>query len=253
MIFREGIGDVLAEGLLTAAKKIGRNSEYYINHVRGLAMHELGYPNVTPAFKGVVLSIALNARGDSVTAMSPMGAGQMPIEELRTITGMPDIPEGPDGFIGFSLTCDGKPEIYKYLEDVAIIADSLSMCKQHSRWAHKINPPEDIAEFLSVLSGRAVDVQTLFDYADKIRTLEYAYLLQEGYTREKQVLPERFYEPIKEGPFTGMQLTHEELEGMKTKYYQLRGWDEKTGIPTEETLKRYGFNKAAQNLKDVSG
>ena len=39
---REGIGDLLAEGALRAAKKIGRGSEQYVVHVKGLevAMHD---------------------------------------------------------------------------------------------------------------------------------------------------------------------------------------------------------------------
>lgn len=36
---------------------------------------------------------------------------------------------------------------------------------------------------------------------------------------------------------------------MKDKHYILRDWDVKTGIPTKETLKKFGLDDAAENLK----
>ena len=79
-----------------------------------------------------------------------------------------------------------------------------------------------------------------------------AYDITEGFSREKQTLPERFFKTIDRGPYKGEKLDPAKLEEMKTKYYKLRGWDEKTGIPTEELLNKYGLEDVAQNLKDLN-
>lgn len=246
MAFREGIGNILADGILPAAKAIGRNSEYYASHSRGLPMSELNNPNFTGAMKGAALAIVVSSRGDTLKIMSTTTTAHLTPAEAKAMTGTEMARK--------SLKCDGKPELVKFMEDTVVMADTLSFCKLQTQWtSFGVCRWEDFAAFLSAGSGRAIDVQTLLDFANKIRTLERAYEIQEGYTREKQVLPERFYETIKEGRLKGLRLTHEELEDMKTKYYRLRGWDEETGIPTEEILNRYGFNKAVQNLKGISG
>ncbi len=38
---------------------------------------------------------------------------------------------------------------------------------------------------------------------------------------------------------------------MKDKYYVLRGWDVKTGIPTGETLEKSGLDHAANELREL--
>jgi aldehyde:ferredoxin oxidoreductase len=246
MAFREGIGNVLAEGILPAAKAIGRNSEYHASYNRGLPVSEVSIPNLVGGLKGVALGLVVSSRGDTMEAVSPGTTTENTPEATIAMTG---IEASAD-----VVSCEGKPEFVKFTEDVIAIADSVSFCKLHTQWTSwGLVRMEDIAAFLSAGSGRAVDVNMLFDDANKVRTLEHAYLLQEGYTRGEQVLPEQYYETIKAGPLKGMQLTHEELEGMKTQYYRLRGWDENTGIPTEETLNRYGLSKVVQNLKNISG
>jgi aldehyde:ferredoxin oxidoreductase len=44
-------------------------------------------------------------------------------------------------------------------------------------------------------------------------------------------------DPLPEGPAKGMVIEKETLEMMKDAYYEIRGWDKKTGKPTVEKLK----------------
>jgi aldehyde:ferredoxin oxidoreductase len=56
---------------------------------------------------------------------------------------------------------------------------------------------------------------------------------KEGLTRKDDVLPERFFtEPIPEGPDKGAVLSRKEVEDTLDEYYELRGWDKATGLPT---------------------
>ncbi len=67
-----------------------------------------------------------------------------------------------------------------------------------------------------------------------------------GSTRQADRLPEKFFRPLTGGgPTDGVALTHEEVEGALQEYYAQAGWDQATGIPKPETLKRLGLEWAA--------
>jgi aldehyde:ferredoxin oxidoreductase len=61
---------------------------------------------------------------------------------------------------------------------------------------------------------------------------------REGFTREHDVLPERVFKPIPEGPGKGTGINKEDFSKGQEMYYKIAGWDEKTGNPTEKTLKK---------------
>jgi aldehyde:ferredoxin oxidoreductase len=85
--------------------------------------------------------------------------------------------------------------------------------------------------------------------AERIVNLERAFNCREGFNREMDILSPRFMtEPIPEGPSKGMYYPKEELEKLKDKYYDLRGWDKKTGIPTKKKLEELGLTKEAKDL-----
>jgi aldehyde:ferredoxin oxidoreductase len=71
--------------------------------------------------------------------------------------------------------------------------------------------------------------------------LERLFIAREGITRADDTLPARFLEePVPEGcgPSTGSVL---ELDEMLDEYYQARGWDVATGLPTKEKLEELGL------------
>jgi len=61
--------------------------------------------------------------------------------------------------------------------------------------------------------------------------------VRQGIRRKDDTLPRKiFEEPLKRGKFKGEVMDEEKFEKMKDEYYELRGWDGKTGIPKKETL-----------------
>jgi len=46
-----------------------------------------------------------------------------------------------------------------------------------------------------------------------------------------------------------MRLERDKFDKMKDEHYILRDWDVKTGIPTKETLKKFGLDDVAEDLK----
>ncbi len=62
--------------------------------------------------------------------------------------------------------------------------------------------------------------------------------------------PEKFAEPIAEGPFEGAVFS--DLDKRLDEYYKMRGWDQKTGLPTWEKLIELDLSHVAQELKKVN-
>jgi aldehyde:ferredoxin oxidoreductase len=85
---------------------------------------------------------------------------------------------------------------------------------------------------------------------ERVFTLLKAYTIREGLNRKDDTLPERFFkEPMPEGPAKGGVLSREEVEGFLDEYYDLRGWDKKTGLPFAEKFNTLGLGKIGADLK----
>ena len=73
--------------------------------------------------------------------------------------------------------------------------------------------------------------------------------MREGIDREKDILPARLMaEPLPAGPAQGMVIERDTLEMMKDAYYDFRGWDRETGIPTPAKLRELGLEDLIADL-----
>ena len=54
-------------------------------------------------------------------------------------------------------------------------------------------------------------------------------------------------EPVDAGPYKGFMTSEKELRSMLTRYYELQGYDLKSGKPTREVLSSLGL------LQDIKG
>jgi len=275
MTFREGFGDVLADGILPAAEKIGRGAVDYAPHMKGLPLYVPFKPEELVSKKGQALALAMSSRGDT------MRSGALGVQEGFVTEGTallyPD-EKLATGFIEatrqkakrisgtekafLANEYEGKPEIIIYAEDVVTIVDCLSACKLCSSYNCGRFGEEYQARLFSAGSGRETSVEQLFTLAGKVRTLERAYCARQGMTRELDSLPKRYldkkitytdinFENLKDIHFEEKSATLDsgKFEQMKDKYYALRGWDVATGTPTQETLVQNGLEDVAQDLK----
>jgi aldehyde:ferredoxin oxidoreductase len=255
IVFREGIGDILAEGMLPAAREIGRGAEEYALHVKGIPMFEGGTPEWLPYFKAGCLSNAVGPRGDSSRAC--VGTTEiMYMQHEKTSKEAAELTrQYAKAITGTEKTADpgyeGKPELVIYFEGITLLCDLLSTCKYLSMWNNVVAlTPEYQAKLFSAGSGIETSVEDLFEFANKVRTMERAYEAGEGLTREQETLPRKFFDnPIREGDLKGAVLEPDKFEEMKDHYYALRDWDVATGIPTEATLGRFGLDDVAEDLK----
>ncbi len=234
---RQGIGDLLAEGVRIAAKKIGQGAEEFAMHIKGqeMPMHE------GRGKKGHGLSFAISNRGACHL--------QMESDDLFEEAKYPEI--GIDETVKADRLYTGpeKVKLVKIVNDLFILYDCLPIC----RWT--VYPCggrrlETFAEIINAATGWDVTIGELMTVGERTCNLERAFNIREGITRKDDVLPKRLMEePLPEGPYKGEVLSKDVLDKMLDYWYELRGWNNKTGIPTREKLKELGLENATRQLE----
>ena len=74
-------------------------------------------------------------------------------------------------------------------------------------------------------------------------TMARAFNLREGLSAADDKLPNRFFQPKKDGVLSTKYYDREQLEKAKSYYYSLMGWDPETGIPLPEKLQELGIEQ----------
>lgn len=194
---REGIGEVLAEGIVHASKVW--DLEDIAVHVKGL--EPAGYDPRT--LKGMGLAYATSDRGAChlrTTFFRPELAGLSPPDEIQ-----------------------GKAEMLVDYEDRLNLFDALILC----RFYRDLYPWEELEKVIHLVTGKRSSKRELQKIASRIADMTRTFNLREGLKPEHDRLPQRLHrEPLP----SGQRLTEDELQHMVEEYYRLRGWDEK-GVP----------------------
>lgn len=101
---------------------------------------------------------------------------------------------------------------------------------------------------IALATGWNMTMRECMEVGERALKLTRAFNAREGLTRKDDVLPKRLMEPLPDGLFAGKPLTQEMLDTMLDNYYELRGWDKKTGIPTKEKLSAVGLEHVAGQI-----
>jgi aldehyde:ferredoxin oxidoreductase len=231
LAYREGIGDLLADGMVEAAQKIGKGSDYYLIHVKGQPSIE---PFRVPKGWGLGVSTSpVAGRHLRGTVRGPAHSG--PGGTDYDITHYPNQAK--------AVVWQGKT---KELED------NLGICNYVGTWsgAHFLTP-QNYAEMVQTAMGLPVTEKDLMEhYAVIGRNLEKAFnTLHTKLTRKDDLPPRRFrQEEVKTGPYQGFKADEYQYNGMLDEFYQLWGWDKKTGMQTRKELERIGLKDVADKL-----
>jgi len=224
--FREGFGDLLAEGSWRAARKIGKGSEKYAMTVKkqSFAMHEpRGKNNIAFAF-----------------ATSPTGADHieaahdMPFEEGRWA--VPDV--YPVGILKGVPARDLSPKKvswFIYNQHIYSFLNSLSMCFFTAGPA-RLFRLNDVVKMVHYTTGWETSLFEMMLLGERTTTLARLFLTREGLSRKDDTLPDRMFEPLESGSLTGEKLDREKFKKALDYYYEMMGWDVATGIPREAKL-----------------
>lgn len=101
---------------------------------------------------------------------------------------------------------------------------------------------ELIISMLSAITGIDYDRAQFIKAGERIFNLEKLFNYREGFRREDDWLPDRFFDDaFTVGPKKGARLDRAKFRDMLTQYYRERGWDTETTKPKEAKLKELGL------------
>lgn len=232
--YREGFGNLLANGFKTAMSEIGKNSQYFAIQIKGMSnLHSDERP--TPS---LALGIATSTRGaDHLRSRPAIDLYGLPEDILEEIYGSP---------VSSDYTSyEEKSRMVWWQELLYAITDSLGTCKFQTVFC-AVNAPkwEEFAELIRLVSGIEMTKAQLMEIGERIYTIERMFNLREGFSRKDDTLPERYFsEPTSTGlPIArGKSIDKSKFEKMLDEYYELHGWDN-NGHPKSMTLKRLGLD-----------
>jgi aldehyde:ferredoxin oxidoreductase len=213
--FRKGLGNLLADGSLAAARKIGGDAEKLTVTVKGLE-----FPMHDPrAFWSMGINYATGARG------------ACHLEGLPFIveTGVPMPEFGYNAKLNPRVT-DGKALLAARMHSLMAIYNGLGMCKFYTR----VFNPTPLTEALNALTGWRWSWEDLMEAGDRIFNLKRLYNVRLGVTRTDDQLPHRILNLKKRGDDLP-NIPPEAFKKMLDEYYEVRGWTP-DGLPTPETL-----------------
>jgi aldehyde:ferredoxin oxidoreductase len=215
--YREGVGDLLADGVKRAADALGEGAEKAAIHVKGLEM----------AADGVRAS-----KGEAVAhVISPRGADHLrPYASAIDAFGYREPQLGIEQEVDYLE--DDKKEWVKPLQEFSMVPNMLGVCLFTTiTLAIK---PDTWAGLFSAAVGRVVTKEELLRSAERVINLERVINAAFGFDRSDDVLPARFLEePAPDGRGEGETV---DLDVALEDYYTSMGWDLGTGLPTTETL-----------------
>lgn len=233
MAFREGIGDLLADGTRVAAEKIGQGSERYAMHVKGLELP--GYD-----VRGA------KAHGLNY-ATSYTGADHCRGYAFQEIFGIP-IPEAVDRF-----AVKGKGKLTKWNQDLrTATTDCPTMCGFIMDMALPAVAAQNTASLMEAVTGIDFTVDDIMRVGERINNLARAFNILAGLTVTDDCLPKRLMtEPLKSGGSKGQTVSKEQMDTMLEEYFNERGWNAETGVPTVEKLEELGLGYVVGRIKNT--
>jgi aldehyde:ferredoxin oxidoreductase len=222
---REGLGDILADGILSAAEKFGKGAEDCAIHVKGMPV-----PLHEPRGKvGVGLGYAVSATGPDHMEYphDPFWATEAGIALLRPL----GILEPVDVFDFGSQ----KIRIFVYLQQYWNLLNSLGVCM----FTAKPFGPQTfngIVDYVKAVTGWETSLFDLLKVGERHANMARIFNLREGFTARDDILPNRFFQPMEGGTLKGKRIDREEFSKALETYYGMMGWDPKTGVPKKEKL-----------------
>jgi len=245
---REGIGDILADGL-QGLERLGKGATEYAMHIKGgwrlfdprlntlgtLEFAQLVNPRAAIVVPGGVGAPSYNP-GRPVEEWVRQGRREgMSEESIRRVF-------GPKTFNVGRLT--------KHAEDWFSLFNCLGLC--HRLYINRFHDAAPLAGMYSAVTGIETTPAELMRAGERAWNLYKLLNVREGFGRKDDRAPDVWFQPMKapdrELPLMDYHKTHvltrEEIEGLISDYYDERGWDRQSGIPKPETLADLG-------LKDI--
>ncbi len=235
---REGIGNVLAEGVKIAAEKIGKDAPKIALHVKGLEM-----PMHDPR-AGKSLAVQYGTANRGMCHIHP--AETVDVEAYGADFGL--VPYGlpkPDTIDKYKEK--GKADWIKLLQDASMSQDILGVCRFFSYLGMT---PDRYAKLYELTTGFEMTDKELIRAGERVSNLQRCFNVREGMRRKDDLIPERIKQIPAFGKFSDVKETAiSDYEAMLDEYYEARGWNS-NGIPTREKLIELALEEIAEQIDE---
>ena len=241
MAQREGLGDLLAQGVKKASEKIGQGSADFAIQVKGLEWSGYECRNA-PGMMLSYLTADVGAHHNRSWALGQDVAGSAAsVHDLITAGGKGE--QMAKSKVG------GQSKKVIELQHLRPLFDVLGICRlQYMELGFEVEHYQDL---FALVTGQRMSWEELLKVSEKVWHLTRAFSVREipGFGRAHDLPPARFScEPVPSGPNKGHLLSPEEIKSLLDEYYAARGWDE-NGLPRPETLRKVGLEEVAQVLE----
>ncbi|MDZ4132635.1 MAG: aldehyde ferredoxin oxidoreductase family protein [Dethiobacteria bacterium] len=224
---RQGeLGQLLADGSLSAARKIKKNTERYTVQSKGLEapMHD-------PRGGGHGHALAY--------AISPRGACHVATAMHFMETGACNYPEIGFEFDLEAMTHEKKAETMVLACALGMIENSACFCQYADR-SFTIN---EMVELLNAVAGYGLTVETLMEAGTRIFHLKKCINYQLGFRAADDSLTERMLEPARDGEPEGVEIN---FSDMKSRFYSLMRIDPAKGVAIPDKLQELGLGEESK-------
>ena len=217
IVNREGIGDLLAEGVKRASQRLGNGTEKYAMHTKGqeLPMHEPRHN------QGMGMGYAVSPTGaDHLQSIHDTGYENGPghLEALGILEGMPSTELNAQ-----------KVRMFMYQQHWNSFNSSAGICVFAGfSYSQK-------AELIRAITGWDTTTWELMKVGERGTTMARAYNVRCGLNAKDDCLPKRFHQAFGNGPLKGVRVDETVLQDAIRSYYLMMGWDE-AGTPTPAKL-----------------
>lgn len=222
MVKREGFGDVIADGVQVAARKIGKGAETYAIHIRG---QEVPAHNPVAGFS-LATTYITNATPARHTQGSEMhhAQGLLPDYDRNSAGAMARAFKRGSNFQHI-LMCSGMCLfVYMALPDVSVIT-----------------------EFMKAVTGWDRSLEELVTTGERIANMRQAFNLREKINLRKYEVPGRILgrPPYPEGPLAGVTVP---AEAQVVDYLNTMEWEKEAAVPDKKKLSELGLEDIASQL-----
>ena len=214
---REGIGDLLADGVAAAAERIGPEATPFAMAAGGqeLPMHDARYEPM--------LGLAY-AVDPTPGRHNQANGGIFDTPALGEIFSAMDValPKGRGAA--------GRGTAFAVMNRYLQVVNSAGLCMFSLMMGQ---PP--VRGWINAATGWALELDDLMRIGHRIQVLRHAFNLREGINPLDTPLPARARgePPLEEGPVRGVTL---DMETMIAEWAKAMGYDVETGVPTDELL-----------------
>ena len=235
MIAREGLGDLLADGVKVAAGKLGKNSEKFAIHAGGqeLPMHDSRYD------PGFAVSYALEPTPGRHTNHSYQWLELFALHKL-----IPGLPKIKPTTVKAKYNPEGKWILQVAASKYMQLYNAVGGCLFGAQMGGNV----PIFDYLNAALGEEHSPQYYLRIGERIQNLRQSFNIKQGIKPLKDfALSDRALgqPPLKSGPMKGLTLPSRQLH---EDFLNGMGWDPKTAVPTRSKLEELDLSEVADEI-----